>query len=83
MPMSGAERQRRYRERHYDDLAHITLDVRVAVRDQLDRLAWHYQWSMTQLVEEMAARAERAVEAELTGDALKAYRTAGYEDNRP
>jgi hypothetical protein len=27
MPMSGAERQRRYRERHHDDLARITLDV--------------------------------------------------------
>ena len=39
MPMTNAQRQRRYRERHHDDLAHITLDVRVAVRDQLDRLA--------------------------------------------
>jgi hypothetical protein len=52
MPMSGAERQRRYRERHHDELARITLDVRVAVRDRLDRLAWHFQWNLTQLVEE-------------------------------
>jgi hypothetical protein len=29
-------------------LAHITLDVRVAIRDQLDRLAWHFDWSLTQ-----------------------------------
>jgi hypothetical protein len=28
MPMSGAKRQRRYRERHHDELARITLDVR-------------------------------------------------------
>jgi hypothetical protein len=77
--MSGAERQRRYRERHHDDLAHITLDVRVAVRDRLDRLAWHFQWNLTQLVEELAAAAERHVEAKVTGRALEAYR-AGYED---
>jgi hypothetical protein len=50
MPMSGAERQRRYRERH-NDLARITLDVRPAVRDRLDRLAWHFRSSVTQLVE--------------------------------
>jgi hypothetical protein len=25
---------------------------RVAVRDRLDRLAWHFNWSLTQLVEE-------------------------------
>jgi hypothetical protein len=80
MPMTNAQRQKRYRQRHHDDLAHITLDVQVAVRDRLDRLAWHFHWSLTQLVEELAARAERAVEAELTGAALKAYRDAGYED---
>jgi hypothetical protein len=68
MPMSGAERQRRYRERHRDDLARITLDVQVAVRDRLDRLAWHFQWNLTQLVEELAARAEHAVEGQLSGD---------------
>jgi hypothetical protein len=83
MPMTNAQRQRRYRERHHDDLAHITLDVRVAVRDQLDRLAWHFGWSLTQLVEELAARAELAVEAELSEAALKTYRDAGYEDDRP
>jgi hypothetical protein len=77
MPMSV--RQRRHRERHHDDLARITLDLRPAVRDPLDRLAWHFHWSPTQLVEELAARAERAVEGELSGTALRAYRAAGYE----
>jgi hypothetical protein len=57
--------------------------VRVAVRDQLDRLAWHYHYSLTQLVEELAAATERHVEAKLTGRALKAYRDAGYGDGRP
>jgi hypothetical protein len=80
MPMSGAERQRRYRERHRDDLARLTLDVRVAVRD---RLVWHFQWNLTQLVEELAERAEHAVEGELSGAALKRYRAAGYEDTMP
>jgi hypothetical protein len=80
MPMSGAERQRRYRKRHHDDLARITLDVRVAVRDRLDRLAWHFDWNLTQLIEELAERAELAVEGQLSGAALKAYHDAGYED---
>ena len=79
MPMSGAERQRRYRERHGHDLAHLTLDLRVAVRDQLDRLAWHYECGLTELVEKLAAAAERGVEAKLTGAALEAYRTAGED----
>ena len=69
MPISGAERQRRYRDRHREGLAHITLDVRSAVRDRLDRLAWHFGWNVTQLVEELAERAERAVEAELSDPA--------------
>jgi hypothetical protein len=76
MPMSDAERQRRYRQRHHDDLARVTLDV----RHRLDRLAWHFGWSLTQLVEELAARAEHAVEGHLSGAALKAHRDAGYED---
>jgi hypothetical protein len=79
MPMTGAERQRRYRERHSLDLAHITLDVRVAVRDQLDRLAWHYSCGVTELVEKLAEAAERHIEATLSGKALEAYRAAGYE----
>jgi hypothetical protein len=51
MPMSGAERQRRCRERHHGDLAHITLELRVAERARLDRLAWHFGSSMIQLIE--------------------------------
>ena len=80
MPMSPAERQRRYRERHHGDLARTTLDLRIEARDRLDRLAVHYGWSLVVLVEELAASAERAVEAKLTGKALEEYRAAGlYE----
>jgi macrodomain Ter protein organizer (MatP/YcbG family) len=81
MAMSGAERQRRYRERHHD-IAHLTIDVHVDVRDQLDRLAWHYDCCLTELVEKLAAAAERHVEASLSGHALQQYRAGGYEDIR-
>jgi hypothetical protein len=43
-------------------------------RDQLDRLAVHYDYSVTELVEQLAAAAERAVGARLSDKALKAYR---------
>jgi hypothetical protein len=74
MPMSGAERQWRYRERHHDGLACITLDVRPDVRDRLDRLAWHFHWSLTQLVEELAARAN--TQSRQRCRALRSRRTA-------
>jgi hypothetical protein len=52
----------------------------VAVRDRLDGLAWHFQWNLTQLVAELAARAEHTVEGKLSGAALEAYRPADYEN---
>jgi hypothetical protein len=51
--------------------------LRINAREQLDRLAWHYRLSLVERVEELAARAERAVEAKLTGKALEVYRAAG------
>jgi hypothetical protein len=42
VPMSGAERQQRYRERHHGEPARTTLDLRSEARDRLDRLAVHY-----------------------------------------
>ena len=65
-------------------MARVTLNLRVAAaRDQLDRLSWHYRLSVTELVEKLAAAAERGVEAKLTGAALHAYRAGGYEGDRP
>jgi hypothetical protein len=84
--MSNAEKQRRYRERHLGpdgDLERVTLYLSIAARDQLDRLAVHYCLSLTLLVEELAARADRAVEAKLSGAALTQYRATGCEDDRP
>jgi hypothetical protein len=40
----------------------------------------HYSYSLTQLIEELAASAERVIEAKLSGEALEAYRAASYED---
>jgi hypothetical protein len=69
--MSGAERQRRYRERHHD-IAHVTIDVHVDVRDRLDRLSIHYDRCLTELVEKLAAAAEKHVEASLSGPGVAA-----------
>jgi hypothetical protein len=80
MPMTGTERQRRYRERHHGDLARTTLDLRVEARNQLERLAWHYNCGLTEPVEKLAEAAERHVETKLMGKALEAYRAAGYEE---
>jgi hypothetical protein len=83
MPTANAERQRRYRARHLGpsgDLARLQLYLSLNARDQLDRLAWHLGYSVTQLVEQLTASAERNVEAKLTDKALKTYRAAGHED---
>jgi hypothetical protein len=82
MPTANAKRQRRYRARHLGpngDMARLQLYLSLDARDQLDRLAEHYRYSVTELVEHLAAAAERAVESRLTGGALRAYR-AGCED---
>ena len=59
MPMSGAERQQRYRKRHHGNLARTTVDLRQDARDRLDRLAVHYGLSLVELVEELTASGER------------------------
>jgi hypothetical protein len=82
---ANARAQRRYRARHLGpdgDMARLQVFVSLDARDRLDRLAAHYNYSVTQLIEELAASAERAVEAKLTGAALQAYRDS-YEDDRP
>jgi hypothetical protein len=38
---------------------------------------------LTEIVEKLAAAAERHVEARLSGKALATYRAGGYEDDRP
>lgn len=71
MPMSNAERQQAYRERHRGQRIQIFLSTHA--RAQLDRLARHRRYTVTGLIEEWTASAERRVTARLSGRALKRY----------
>jgi hypothetical protein len=63
-------------------MARLRLCVSLDTWDRFDKLAVHYRYSVTQLVEDLAARTERNVTARLSGAPLKDY-YAGYEDDRP
>jgi hypothetical protein len=75
MPLTNAERQRAYRERHLDagNKMRIQLFLSLHARKQLDRLARHKHYTVTALIEEWAASAERRATAGLSGKALKSY----------
>jgi hypothetical protein len=76
MPLTNAERQRAYRERHLGDHGEkrrIQLFLGTSTRAQLDRLARHRRYTVTALIEEWAASAERRATARLSGKALKTY----------
>jgi hypothetical protein len=61
-------------------MACVQVCLRLDARDPFDRLAIHYRYSITQLIEELAMSAEHTVEAKLTCKALEECRTAGlYE----
>ena len=76
MPLTNAEKQRAYRERHLGadgEKARIQLFLSATAKAQLDRLARHKGYTVTALIEELAASAERRTVAKLTGKALKEY----------
>jgi hypothetical protein len=75
MALTNAEIQANYRERHlkHGDKRTLQLFLNASTRAQLDRLARHKHYTVTALVEEWAASAERQATARLTGKALKAY----------
>jgi hypothetical protein len=50
------------------------------LRDQRERLAWP-GYTVTGIIEELTAGAERVVEARLSGKALEQYRAGGYGTN--
>jgi hypothetical protein len=79
MPMSGAERHRRYRERHRGDLVRTTLDLRLDARDRLDRLGVHYGWSLTVLVEELAASVGARGRGETDGQGARSISRSGVQ----
>jgi hypothetical protein len=64
MALTAAEKQGRYRERHLGiDGAklRIQLFVNVHSKAQLRRLARHYGYTVTKMIEQLAADAERAL----------------------
>jgi hypothetical protein len=76
MPLSNAERQQAYRERHLGvdgTKARVQFFLNAATKAQLDRLARHKRYSVTALIEEWAASAERRATAKLSVKALKVY----------
>ncbi len=76
MPLTNAERQQAYRERHlgrHGEKARIQLFLSAHARAQLDRLARHKDYTVTALIEEWAASAERRATSRLSGRTLKRY----------
>jgi hypothetical protein len=70
MVLTNAERQARYRERHLGvdgEKSRIQLFLNATTRAQLDRLARHKGYTVTALVEEWAASAERRTVAKSLG----------------
>jgi hypothetical protein len=64
MALSSAEKQRRYRERHlgiHGTKERIQLFISVQARAQLGRIAHHYGYAVTKVIEDLAANAERAL----------------------
>jgi hypothetical protein len=79
MPLTNAERQRAYRERHLDAgaKARIQLFLNATTRTQLDLLKRHRGYTVTELIEEWAASAERRAASRLSGKTLKRYYCGG------
>jgi hypothetical protein len=76
MPLTNAERQQAYRERHLGvDGEKVRAQVFLSVNAmaQLRRLARRKRYTVTAMIEEIAASADRRVAARLSGRALKAY----------
>jgi hypothetical protein len=76
MPLTNAEKQARYRERHLGtdgEKARIQLFLCASAKAQLDRLARHKGYSVTALIEELAASAERRIVNRLTQKAQRDY----------
>jgi predicted DNA-binding ribbon-helix-helix protein len=76
MALTNAEKQARYRKRHlgrHGEKARVQLFLSADTRAQLRRLAHRKGYTVTALIEELAASAERRVTAKLSGRTLKRY----------
>jgi hypothetical protein len=76
MAPTNAEKQGHYRERHLGvggGKRRLTLFIDASTGAQLDRLAHRKGYSVTAVVEELVASAERRIMSKLSGKALRAY----------
>jgi hypothetical protein len=81
MALTSAEKQARYRERHLGvdgDRVRIYFVVSVPARAQLGRLARLCGYSVTKMIEELAATAEGHIVDGLDPEARKNYYEGGY-----
>jgi hypothetical protein len=79
-PLTNAERQARYRQRHIRDIdgqkRRLSLFLDMHARRQLERIARHKCYTVTALIEEWAAKAEQRITARMTMKEEKAYFSA-------
>jgi hypothetical protein len=76
MVLTNAQKQARYRQRHLGvdgEKSRVQLFLSATAKAQLDRLARHKGYTVTALIEELAASAERRTVARLAPKALKLY----------
>ena len=76
MALTTAEKQASWRERHLKNENGTTLRAQFmfdASTAQLKRIACHKDCSVTSLIKEWAASAERRITHQLSGKALKQY----------
>jgi hypothetical protein len=84
MALTSAEKQQRYRERHlgiHGTKERIQFFISVQTRAQLGRLARHYGYTVTKVIEDLAADAERTVLNRLPPRQRTAY-LDGHHDAR-
>jgi hypothetical protein len=82
MALTSAEKQQRYRERHlgiHGTKERIQLFISVQARAQLGRLAGHYGYTVTKVVEDLAAEAEREILNRLPPRQRTAYLDAHHQ----
>jgi hypothetical protein len=76
MALTSAEKQQRYRERHlgvHGTKERIQLFISVQAKAQLGRLARHHGYTVTKVIEDLVAAAERALLDRLPGRQHSAY----------
>jgi hypothetical protein len=76
MALTNAEKQARYRERHLgidDEKTRVQLFLSVEAKAQLERIARHRGYTVTDLIKEPAAQADQEIAHRLTGKAQTEY----------